>query len=161
MCSALAYAGVVAWASARERALAPVVATIGGLGAVLLLFGLVRGHAELLGWALAAGALAYALALLVHGAEVDEGAPLVATGLLLCGELAAWSLDERFHVTRARGLLMARALGVGVLALVGLGAAALVVALAAAPVGHGLAWTVAGAAAAVGAIAVAARLSRS
>ena len=122
----LAYAGVVAYASSREPTLAPVLATIGALGAVFLLFVLVRGHADLLGWALGAGTIAYAVALLVHGSAIDEGAPLVAAGLLLCGELAAWSVDERFHV----------------------------------PVARGLGWTIAGAAAAVGTVAVAARLSR-
>jgi hypothetical protein len=44
--------------------------------------------------------------------------------------------------------------------LAGLGASALVLALAAAPVGGGLAWTVLGAAAAVVVVGLAARLSR-
>lgn len=156
----LAYAGVVAYASSREPTLAPVLATIGALGAVFLLFVLVRGHAELLGLALGAGTITYAVALLVHGSAIDEGAPLVAAGLLLCGELAAWSVDERLQVAAAHGLHAARAAAVAALVVVGLAAAALVVALAAAPVGRGLGWTIAGAAAAVGAVAVAARLSR-
>ena len=40
--SALAFAGVVAYGSSREPTLAPVVATVGALGAVLLLVMLMR-----------------------------------------------------------------------------------------------------------------------
>ena len=158
--SGLSYAGVVAYAASREATLAPVISTIGVFGAVLLLFVLVRGHDDLLGWALALGGIAYAIALVVHGTHVDEAAPLVGLGLLVCGELAAWSLDERRPIARTRGLLAARAGGVGVLALAGLAAAALVVSLAAAPAGNGLVWTFFGSAAAVLVIAVAARVGR-
>jgi hypothetical protein len=127
---------------------------------VLLLFVLVRGHADLLGWALGAGAVAYGVSLVVHGSGIDDAAPLVAAGLLLCGELAAWSLDERPHIPAAGGLVAGRAAAVAALVSVGFGAAALVVALAAAPAGRGLGWTIAGAAAAVAAVALSARLSR-
>jgi hypothetical protein len=158
--SAIAFAGVVAYASSREPTLAPVVSVIGALGAVLLLFVLVRGHDDLLGWALGLGAGAYVLSLLVHGASVDEAAPLVAVVLLVCGELAAWSLDERGHIACERGLQATRAIALAGLALCALGAATLVVALAAVSVGRGLGWTVAGAAAAVLVVALAARWSR-
>jgi len=153
--------GVVAYASSREPTLAPVVATLGAFGAVLLLFVLVRGDADLLGWPLCVGAIAYVLSLLVHGSGIDEAAPLVAAALLLCGELASWSLDERTHIPAARGLVASRAAALAALVGAGLGAGALVVALAAAPLGRGLAWTIAGAAAAVAAVALAGRLSRS
>jgi hypothetical protein len=158
--SGVAYAGVVAYAASREPTLAPVVATIGAFGAVLLLFVLVRGHDDLLGWALALGGLAYALAVIAHGTHVDEAAPLIGAGLLVCGELATWSLDERWSIARARGLLAARAGAVAVLALTGLAAGALVVSLAAAPAGNGLVWTLFGSTAAVLVVAVAAVLSR-
>jgi hypothetical protein len=158
--SGLSYAGVVAYAASREPALAPVISTIGVFGAVLLVFVLVRGHDDLLGWALALAGVAYAVALVVHGTHVDEAAPLIGAGLLLCGELATWSLDERRSIAGARGLLAARAGAVAVLALAGLAAGALVVSLAAAPTGNGLAWTLFGSAAAVLVVAVAAVLSR-
>ena len=135
--STLAYAGVLAYAVLRKPALAPLTLTIGGLGAG-----------------------AYVLSLLVHGASVDEAAPLVAVVLLVCGELAAWSLDERGHIACERGLQATRAIALAGLALCALGAATLVVALAAVSVGRGLGWTVAGAAAAVLVVALAARLSR-
>jgi hypothetical protein len=158
--SGVAYAGVVAYAASREPTLAPVVATIGAFGVVLLLFVLVRGHDDLLGWALALGGVVYAIALVVHGTHVDEAAPLVGAGLLVSGELATWSLDERRPIARARGLLAARAVGVAILALAGLAAAALVVSLSAASAGNGLVWTLFGSAAAVLVIAVAARAGR-
>lgn len=158
--SGLAYAGVVAYAASREPTLGPVISTIGLFGGVLLLSVLVRGHDDLLGWALALGGVAYTIALVVHGTHVDEAAPLIGAELLVSGELATWSLDERRPIARAHGLLAARAGGVAVLALAGLAAAALVVSLAAAPVGNGLVWTLFGSAAAVLVIAVAARVGR-
>ncbi len=158
--SALAYAGVVTYAASREATLAPVVATLGLFGGVLLAFVLVRRHDDLLGWALALGAVAYTVALVVHGSQVDEAAPLVGAGLLLSGELATWSLDEQWPIAAEHGLAGARAAALAGLVLGGLAAATLVVALAAAPVGGGLTWTVFGAVAAVLVLALAARLSR-
>ena len=151
--------GVVTYAASREVTLAPVVATVGAFGAVLLLFVLVRAHDDLLGWALALGGIAYAVALVVHGTHADEAAPLIGAGLLLCGELATWSLDERRWIAGAGGLLGARALGVAVLTLAGLTAAALVVSLSSASVGNGLVWTFFGSAAAVLVVAVAVMLA--
>lgn len=158
--SALAYAGVVTYAASREAELAPIVALLGAFGGFLLAFVLVRRHDDLLGWALAIGGLAYAVGLVAHGTHVDEAAPLAGAALLLCGELASWSLDERWRVAAAPGLARARAAGVAGLVLAGLAVATLVVSLAAAPAGGGLAWTVLGAAAAVLVVAVAARLAR-
>jgi hypothetical protein len=116
---------------------------------VLLAVALVRGGATL-GLALFLGGATY-VAFLVAGHDgVDATAPLVATLLLLCGELSAWSIDERWEIRPDDGEWR-RGGAVAVLALAGLGVSALLVALSAAPSGHGLAWTVAGAAAAVGA----------
>ena len=79
--------------------------------------------------------------------------------LLLCAELAAWSLDERWAIAAERAVVVARATALGVLALAGLAVGALVLVLAVVPVGGGLAWTVLGAAAAVLVVAIAARAS--
>jgi hypothetical protein len=158
--SAVSYAAVVTYAATREAKLAPVVASVGALGAALLLFVLVRGHDDLLGWALAIGGIVYAMTLVLHGSQVDEAAPLVGAALLGCGELAAWSLDERWPARADRGLAASRAVAVGGLCLAGLAAATIVVSLAAAPVGRGLGWTVLGATAAVLVVATAARLAR-
>lgn len=157
--AALAYAGVIAYASSRQTDLAPVIITLGAFGGVLLAFVLVRRHVELLGWALGLAGVAYALALVVRGSGVDEAAPLVALGLILCGELAAWSADERWPIAADRGIVASRAIAVAGLALAGLAVSALVVGLAATTVGNGLAWTFLGAVAAVLALALTTRLA--
>jgi len=96
----------------------------------------------------------------VAGGGVDDAAPLVATGLLLCGELAAWSLDARWRIAEDETVVRRRALAVGALALAGLAASALVVAVALAPAGRGVAWTTLGAASAVGVVGAAVALLR-
>lgn len=154
------YAGELAYALTRDATIAPLTGALGGMGAALLGFVLWRRAADMLPWALVLGGVAYAVPLFVRGSGVDEGAPLVAAGLLLCGELAAWSFDERWAMKAERAITLARAGAVALLALAGLAASALVLALAAAPIGGGLAWTVLGAAAAVVVVGLAARLSR-
>jgi hypothetical protein len=120
---------------------------------VLLAVALVRGGG-MLGLALFFGGATYVVFLVAEHRRVDGTAPLVATLLLLCGELAAWSLDERWEIRTDDGLAWRRGVALGVLAFAGLAVSALLVALSAVPSSHGLAWTVAGAAAAVGAAGV-------
>jgi len=155
--AALAYAGVGAYAVTREPAFAPLVAPVAGVGAVLLLFVLVRGFDELLGWALVLGGAAYAGGTIAHGTHVDEAAPLVGVALLVCGELSAWSLDERRPVAKARAVVLLRLGAVAALAAASLAVSALVVSLSIASVGGGLVWTVLGAAAAVAVVALVVR----
>jgi len=157
--SALAYAGVLAYAIAREPAFAAAIAGIGGIGALLLVF-VLMGSEELLPWTLACLGGAYALSLVAHGSAIDPRAPLVALGLFMCGELASWSLQERYARATPRAITAARAVAVAALALAGLVAAALVLSISAVPAGNGLAWTVLGAAAAVAILAVAVRLAQ-
>jgi hypothetical protein len=83
--------------------------------------------------------------------NVDPAAPLVAVLLLLSGELTAWSLDERWQIRADPQLAWRRGVALAALALAGLAVSALTVAVSAVPANHGLLWTVAGAAAAVGA----------
>jgi hypothetical protein len=154
------YAAVVAYAASRKPPIAIVALALGAMGALMLLAMLVRRIDELLPASLALVGIAYAIEILARGSGVDDGAPLVGVALLLCAELATWSLDERRPIARARGLLAARAVGVAILALAGLAAAALVVSLSAASAGNGLVWTLFGSAAAVLVIAVAARAGR-
>lgn len=147
------------YAGSRETTLAPETGALTGVGAILLLFVLVRGVEDLLGWSLALAGGAYAIALIVHGSAIDAAAPLVGCGLLLCAELATWSLDARWRVHADSGIVAARALAIAGLTLAGLAAAGLVVALGATSLGGGLAWTVLGCAAVVLVVAVAARLA--
>jgi hypothetical protein len=137
---------------ALNRAPSPVVAFVPGvgLGAVLLVAALFfRGGG--LGAALFLAGATYVAAVAAAGGGVDASAPLVAVLLLLCGELAAWSVDERFEIGTEPQVAWRRGLSVTALALAGLAVATLVVALSAVPSSHGLGWTVLGAAAAVGA----------
>ncbi|HET8821325.1 MAG TPA: hypothetical protein VFM57_07235 [Thermoleophilaceae bacterium] len=133
-------------AGSIESWLAPVA----GVGALLLLVALVfsgRG----LGPALWLAGATYVGFLVHRGHRIDAAAPLVAVLLLLSGELAAWSLDERWPVRADAALAWRRGGAIAALELAGLAAATLVVALSAVPASHGLAWTVAGAVAAVAA----------
>lgn len=145
-----AYGGVLADALGRAGSTAPLLVPSAALGTLLLLFALVR-DGRTLGPALWLGAVTY-VAFVVHVEHhVDAAAPLVAVLLLLSGELSAWSLDERWRIRGDRELAWRRGVALAALALSGLAVSALVVALSAVPPNHGLLWTVAGAAAAVGA----------
>jgi hypothetical protein len=156
----LVYAAVLADAFARDPKLAVLTAVLGGAGLMLLAFMLVLGWQGSLAAALLLLGGAYAGAVVAHGASVDERAPLVAVGLLLCGELASWSLEERIHVVAEPGVVRARFVAVASLCAGALAASALVVAVAGAPTVRGLAPTAVGAVAAVVVVALAVRLAR-
>jgi hypothetical protein len=126
---------------------------------VALVVALVRSGGTL-GLALFIGGATYVAFLAAEHDRVDATAPLVATLLLLCGELTAWSLDERWEIRADDGLARRRGAAIGILALAGLAVSALLAALSAVPSSHGLAWTVAGAAAAVGAAGIGVRGAR-
>jgi hypothetical protein len=137
---------------ALMRAPSPVAAFLPGavLGEALLAAALLfRGRG--LGAALFVGAATYVAAVAAAGQRTDASAPLVAVLLLLCGELAAWSVDERLAIRPEPQLVWRRGAAITVIALAGLAVAVLVVALSAVPSSHGLALTMLGAAAAVGA----------
>jgi hypothetical protein len=104
-----------------------------------------------LGPALWLGGATYAAFLVAVKDGIDGTAPIVAVLLLLCGELSGWSLDERWEMPSDPQLGWRRGAAIAALALAGLAVATLVVALGDVPAGNGLAWTVAGATAAVGA----------
>jgi hypothetical protein len=121
---------------------------------------LARGADELLGSAPLLLGAAYVLGLLVGRRSLDDAAPLVGAGLLLCAELATWSLELRFRVALEPALRAQRVRAVGLLVFAGLAAASLVLVVAATSLGSGLAWSVLGSAAALGAIALTAFVRR-
>jgi hypothetical protein len=129
------------------------------LGTLLLVLALAFGGRGL-GAALFLAGGTYVAAVVSAGHRVDATAPLVGVLLLLCGELTAWSLDERWSIRPEEPLGWRRGAALAALALAGLGAAALVVALSAVPASRGLLLTVAGAAAAVGAAGTAIWVAR-
>lgn len=154
------YLGVLAYAASRDLELAPVIAIVGGIGTLLLLFVVMRRAEDVLAWSILMLGLAYSLSLVTHRHGVDEVAPLVAGGMLLAAELATWSCAERREIRVDRQVLLARGVAIALLVVGGVGVAALVLGLAAAPVGGGLGWTILGAASAVGVIGLATRLTR-
>jgi hypothetical protein len=154
-----AYGGVLAVAFTRDGSVAAELAPGAALGTLFLLFVLVRGGA-LLGLALWLGGASYVAGIVAAGHSVDATGPVVALLLLLCGELAAWSLDERPRILAGDVLEWRRGVALGGLALAGLVVSALILALSAVPAGHGLFWTALGAAAAVGVAGTAAALAR-
>jgi hypothetical protein len=158
--SASVYAGELAYVWTRDPGLAPITATIAACGGLLLLYALLYRADDVMPWPVVLLGIAYAIPLFVRGSGIDEGAPLVGVGLLVCSELAVWSFDERWSIAAERAVVVARGTAVVLLSLAGLGASGLVLALAAAPIGGGLAWTALGAAAAVVVVGLAARLGR-
>lgn len=154
------YGAALVDALLRAGRFAEAFSPAAGLGAALLLVALVRGGGGALGWALAIAGAVYVGALEATGRGVDGMAVLVAVALLLCGELARWSADTRVRVRGVEMLARRRAAALVVLAVSGLAIAGIAVGLAAAPTGHGLVWTVVGAAAAVGAAGSGAWLAR-
>jgi hypothetical protein len=157
--SAAAYAAVLAWSCVLAPNFAPVTLFLGGVGGLMLLLVLARGLDDLLGSALLLVSACYVSGLFVGRHPLDEAAPLVGAALLLCSELATWSLEERRPIATSRALRLVRARAVGLLVLAGLAAAALVLVTATSSLGGGLMWAVLGAAAALAVVAVAARLS--
>ena len=143
----------------RDGSVAAELAPGAVLGTLFLLFALVRGGA-LLGLALWLAGATYVAGIVSAGHAVDAIAPVVALLLLLCGELAAWSLDRRPRILAGDLLEWRRGAALGGLALAGLVVSTLIVALSAVPSGHGLFWTALGAAAAVAAAGTAIALAR-
>lgn len=139
-------------ADALVRAPSPVLAFAPGavLGGLLLVVALVFGGSGL-GAALFVAGATYVAAVAAAGRSVDGTAPLVAVLLLLCGELAAWSLDERLGIEADPALARRRGAAVATLGAAGLVVATLTVGLSAVGPTHGLGWTVLGAAAALAA----------
>jgi hypothetical protein len=121
-----------------------------GLGGLLLVVALLFGGRGL-GAALFFAGATYVAAVAAAGDRTDGSAPLVAVLLLLCGELTAWSVDERWRIRSEERLAWRRGAALAFLALSGLALAALLLVVSAVPSNEGLLLTIAGAAAAVGA----------
>lgn len=151
---------MLADAFARAGEVVPALVPGAAVGGLLLLVALVRGAGSALGWSLGLAGAVYVGALEAAGGGIDATAPLVGFALLLCGELVVLESEARLRLPPERAPCLRRTAALGILLLAGLSASTLVVALSAAPAAHGLAWTVLGAAAAVGAAGAGAWLAR-
>ena len=137
-----------------------LVAAIGIAGVLVLLLALAARSEGLLPWALALGGAQYAVFLVLERGAVDAYAPLYAAGLLLSAELGYWSVER--HVEGDRPGLGRRRLSLVVascLAAGGLGG--VILTASELSVSGGLGLEILGVAAAVGALALLARLARS
>ena len=131
-----------------------------GLGAVLFLVLALGGRfAGLLPWALALAGGEYAAYLVIREGTIDSLAPVYAAGLLLVAELAYWSLDRHVRGPGERLLFRRTSLIVAACVAAG-GVGGLILALAEFSVSGGLGLEILGVAAAIGALALLARLAR-
>jgi hypothetical protein len=137
-----------------------VVGAIGLLAVVFLAGALAGRFAGLLPWALALAGAAYAGFLVIREGSIDAYAPIYGAGLLLVAELAYWSIERRVPAPPGEGLTFRR----GMLVVAGCvgagGVGALILAVAEVSVRGGLWLEALGVAAAVGSIALLARLAR-
>jgi hypothetical protein len=144
----------------RADRLSGVVGGI-GLAAVIFLAAALAGRFEgLLPWALVLAGAAYAAFLVIRGSTIDAYAPIYGAGLLLVAELAYWSMEHRRASPPHEGLAVRR----GTLVLAGCvgagGVAGLILAMAELSISGGLWLEALGVAAAVGSVALLARLAR-
>jgi hypothetical protein len=135
------------------------VVGIGALIAVVLLaVGLAFSLTSVFPWPLVILAALYAWTL--GGGEVDQWSPFYAGAFLAVAELAYWSVELRGRASDKERLNERRAGLIVVLALIGVVAGGFVLAATSLDIGSGIAIDLIGAAAAVGALVVVARLAR-
>jgi hypothetical protein len=113
----------------------------------------VLGWSPLVPVAAAIGGGLYAAELAIEDAPLDVAAPAVAAGLLLCTELAYWSLEERTRWRGEAGDGLRRVAFVALLGIAALMVAAVLLALVDAVRARGLALDLLGATAAVAVVA--------
>ena len=95
MLSACAYGGVLAYTVAHSVAAAPGTAAIGSVGALVLVFLLVRADAELVAWPIGLLGAAYTIALVVSLAAAPAGGGLAWTVLGAASAVAVVTLAVR------------------------------------------------------------------
>jgi hypothetical protein len=136
-----------------DEAFQEVGVRIGAIAFVALVAGVVLGWSRLVPVAAVLAGGLYAVELAIADAPLDVAAPAVAAGLLLCTELAYWSLEERTRWHGEAGDGLRRAAFVALLGVGALLTAAVLLALVDAVRARGLALDLLGATAAVAAIA--------
>ena len=156
----MAVAAALAWycmyGAAGDLGALVALPALGGL--LLLGAGLLNVWAPLHAAGVACLAAAYLILLYVRGIEFDGAAPAVAGALLLVTELAWFSLEQATTAANPPHLLARRLALIGGLAVGAVGIGYLLLLVAAAPLPGGLAYTAAGAAAALAAIGLLGRL---
>jgi hypothetical protein len=152
---------LAAYPALKADRLGWVLAAGGLLAVVPLAGGLALGSGGWIPWAVLGLGTEYAASLFLPEGRVDGGAPLVAAGLLLTAELASWSVELRTPVDAEPVVVARRAALILAAGCAAVPLAAGVLAATALPLGGGVGWDAVGVAAALGAGALLAVLSRS
>jgi hypothetical protein len=144
----------------RSNRLGPLVGAVGLVAVLFLVVALVGKFAGLLPWALALAGAEYGAFLVIREGSIDGYAPIYAAGLLLVAELAYWSIERHVPGPAGEGLTLRRGSLVLASCVAAGGISGLILAMAELSIHGGLWLEALGVAAAVGAIAVLARLAR-
>lgn len=144
----------------RSDRLGPLVGAIGLLAVLFLILALVGRYIGLLPWVLALAGAEYGAFLVIRESSIDGYAPIYAAGLLLVAELAYWALERPVPGAPGEGLTFRRGSLLVAACVAAGGISGLILAMAELSVHGGLWLEALGVAAAVGAIALLARLAR-
>jgi hypothetical protein len=144
----------------RSDRFAPLLGAL-GLGAILFLVAaLVVRSSGLLPWVFVLAGAEYAVFLVIREGSIDGWAPVYGAGILLVAELAYWSIERRVPGAPEEGLTSRRATLVFAACVAAGGVGGLILAIGELSIRGGLWLEAIGVAAAVGAIALLARLAR-
>jgi hypothetical protein len=144
-----------------EAAFQEVGVRVAAVAFLALVAGVAHGWSPLVPVAAALGGGLYAAELAIDDAPLDVAAPAVAAGLLLCTELAYWSLEERIRWQGEDGDGLRRAAFIALLGLAALVVATVLLAIVDAVRARGLALDLVGATAAVAVVAAVLVITRS
>jgi hypothetical protein len=144
----------------RSDRFAPLVGAVGLVAVLFLLLALVRRSTGVLPWAIALAGAQYAAFLAIRGGPIDGWAPVYGAGLLLVSELAYWAVERPVPGPPGEGLTFRRGTLVACSCVAAGGVGGLILAMAELSVRGGLWLEALGVAAAVGSIALLARLAR-
>jgi len=144
----------------RSDRFGPLVGAVGLIAVLFLVITLFGRYAGLLPWVVALAGAEYAAFLVIRERSIDSYAPIYGAGLLLVAELAYWSIERRVPGPPGQGLTFRRATLVFAACVAAGGIGGLILAVSEASVNGGLWLEALGVAAAVGALALLARLAR-
>jgi hypothetical protein len=144
----------------RSDRFGPLVGAVGLLAVLILVLALAARSEGLLPWAFVLAGAEYAAFLAIRGGSIDGWAPIYGAGLLLVAELAYWSLERPVPGPPGEGLTFRRATLVVTSCVGAGGVGGLILAVAELSISGGIWLEALGVAAAVGSIALLARLAR-
>jgi hypothetical protein len=154
-----ALAGVAVYIAAAGGRFAPVGQWLAAAAAIALALAIAFRVAAAIPWTVALAGAGYVIGRIEH-ATVDGYAAAVGVALLLAAELAAWAADHDRRIREERPLVVRQLALLGALLAVSLLVGFVLVGAAGISASAGVALTVVGVAAAVGAVGLIVRLLR-